>query len=243
MHKEFKQLNHRPFPLPKSPWILTQVWNDLLFMHWPVKVEDIRKLVPDSLEIDTFKGEAWVSIIPFYVTGMRARYLPPIPMLNQYTELNVRTYVRYQGIPGIYFFSLDADHPLAVLGAKLSTGLPYRQARMKYNKNNNQINFYSNRIKNNKMIDVNYYPESGPTNPLPGTLDNWLLERYCMYSFIGENMFRGDIHHDKWAVASVQASVSRNTMFELLEGNQNSPPLMHYCKQKQFFFFPLKKLK
>src|SRR4051794_23584100 len=109
MHKEFQQLAHRPYPLPNSPWIITQVWNDLLFMHWPIEIDQIKTLIPDRLEIDSFKGSAWISIIPLLVTGMSAKWLPPIPFLNSYIELNVRTYVRYEGVPGIYFFRLHAN--------------------------------------------------------------------------------------------------------------------------------------
>ncbi|WP_160118374.1 YqjF family protein [Bacillus sp. V59.32b] len=239
MYKEFKELEHRPYALPSSPWVLTQVWRDLLFMHYPLSPDLIKSYIPRRLELDTFQNEAWISIIPFRITNMRARGLPPIPFINSYLELNVRTYAIYKGIPGIYFFSLDADHPLAVLGGRTVTGLPYKQATMSYQKNGKDIEFASHRIDGSEKLKVSY--RTGPIlfEPLPGSIDHWLLERYCMYSCRGDVLLRGDIHHDKWKVTTAESSTKTNTMVSFLPGE---PPLLHYSSRRRFFVYPLKKV-
>src|SRR5258708_39761925 len=115
-----------------------QGWHDLLFAHWAWPGESVRALIPPELELDTFNGHAWVGVIPFWMSRVHVRGLPPIPTAGTFPELNVRTYVRgakrgtsTQEKPGVYFFSLDAASILAVLGARAWVGLPYFYADMR----------------------------------------------------------------------------------------------------------------
>lgn len=114
MHEALQSVSHRPWPLPSGPWIMAQTWNDLLFAHWPVPPEIIRNLVPSQLPLDLFDGQCWLGIVPFWMSGVRARGLPAIPGLSRFAELNVRTYVTLGEKPGVYFFSLDAANMPAV---------------------------------------------------------------------------------------------------------------------------------
>lgn len=130
VHPALKHVSHRPWPLPTGPWIIQQTWNDLLFAHWPVAQEQLRTLVPSQLALDTFDGKCWVAVAPFHMSGIRGRFMPPIPGASALPELNVRTYVTYGGKPGVFFFSLDAGSRLAVWGARTFYKLPYFFARM-----------------------------------------------------------------------------------------------------------------
>ncbi|RFU65342.1 YqjF family protein [Peribacillus glennii] len=246
MYKEFWEIDHRPYPLPGAPWVMTQVWRDLLFMHYPLAPESVGKYLPGELMLDTFEHKAWVSIIPLRITNMRMRGIPPIPFLHSYLELNVRTYVIHDGIPGIYFFSLDADHPLAVAGASAGTGLPYKRAKMLFHEEGETIKFKSERMTgrgNRESLDVAYSAGKTLYEAEPGSLDHWLMERYCMYSFHGGNMLRGDIHHDKWKVRKATADISYNRMAPyLLSEVSNTPPILHYSSRRRFFFYPLVKV-
>src|SRR4029077_16757430 len=114
MHELLRVTGHRPFPVSARPWIMKQVWHDLLFAHWPIPLAEMRPLVPAALEIDFHDGSAWAAVAPFHMSGIRARGLPPAPGWSAFPELNVRTYVRYRGMPGVYFFSLDAGNRIAV---------------------------------------------------------------------------------------------------------------------------------
>ena len=106
---------HRPWPMPAAPWVMTQTWNDLLFAHWPVDGDALRKLVPATFELDRFDGTAWLGVVPFHMTNVAPRFVPALPWVSAFPELNVRTYVTVAGQPGVFFFSLDAGNPLAVL--------------------------------------------------------------------------------------------------------------------------------
>jgi uncharacterized protein len=98
---------HRPWPLPRGSWILGQSWEDLLFAHWRVDAEAVRKLVPPGLSVDEHDGIAWLGVTPFEITGFRFRGTLPFPVVSRFPEINVRTYVTAEDKPGIWFFSLD----------------------------------------------------------------------------------------------------------------------------------------
>ncbi len=87
-------------------------WTDLLFLHWPIPAACLRALIPAKLEPDLFQGQAWLGVVPFRMSGVRPRFFPGIPGLSAFPQLNVRTYVSHRGIPGVWFFSLDAANPL-----------------------------------------------------------------------------------------------------------------------------------
>src|SRR6266496_6863757 len=96
--------DHRPWPLPRRPWVMRQAWHRLLFAHWSLDPEKLRPLVPSVLELDTHGDRCWVAVTPFYLAELRARGLPALPGASSFPELNVRTYVRFKGRPGVYFF-------------------------------------------------------------------------------------------------------------------------------------------
>ena len=44
-------------------------------------------------------GSAWLGVTPFELTGLRARGMLPLPYVSSFLEINVRTYVEYEGKP------------------------------------------------------------------------------------------------------------------------------------------------
>ena len=94
---------HRPWPLPRSPWLMTQSWHNLLFAHWPVDAQLLRAKVPAGLPLDLYDGQAWIGVVPFRMTNVAPRFVPSIPFISEFAELNVRTYVTVGGKPGVYF--------------------------------------------------------------------------------------------------------------------------------------------
>ena len=125
-----RTVNHREYPIATGPWVMSQVWLELLFAHWPVKPDVLRSLIPPVFEIDTFEREAWVGVVPFRMRDIHPRGLPSVQGISHFPELNVRTYVTVDGKPGVYFFSLDAGNALAVAIARSVFHLPYFNAHM-----------------------------------------------------------------------------------------------------------------
>ena len=115
---------------PDGRPLMHQTWGKLLFMHWRIDAKLLRPLIPEPLEIDRFDGSAWIAVAPFTMWDIRAfpPFIPPIPGLNSAHELNVRTYVHYDRVPGVWFFSLDCNSAAAVLGARTFFHLPYFNA-------------------------------------------------------------------------------------------------------------------
>ena len=104
-----KDVAHRPWPAPDRPWLMTQSWHDLLFAHWPIDPDYLRPHVPSFFQLDLFQGDAWLSIVPFFMTNVSLRGVPAVTWISEFPELNVRTYVDVGGRPGVFFFSLDAE--------------------------------------------------------------------------------------------------------------------------------------
>ena len=107
--------DHLPFAMPSSKHALSQEWRYLTFMHWEVSVEKLRPHIPKGLEIDLFDGKAYVGTIPFLMKNVRPRWFFSTPFISTFPEFNIRTYVRKDGIPGVYFLTL-ATWPRPQLG-------------------------------------------------------------------------------------------------------------------------------
>jgi uncharacterized protein len=208
---------HRPWPLPGGPWVMTQVWHDLLFAHWPVPLAALRPVVPAALELDTFDGQAWLGVVPFGMDRVYPRRTFPVPWLSRFLELNVRTYVRVGDRPGVYFFSLDAANPVAVEMARRWYQLPYYHAHMSLRRErHNRVAYHSYRTHPG-AAPAEFKAKYRPTGPValatPGSLEAWLTERYCLYTVDRKGrVFRGEIHHAPWPLQPAEAEIEVNTM-------------------------------
>jgi uncharacterized protein YqjF (DUF2071 family) len=196
---------------------MAQSWHNLLFAHWEVDAAKLRPHIPANLEIDTFEGKAWLGIVPFRMSRVRLRWTPALPWLSAFPELNVRTYVRVQDKPGVWFFSLDAANPVAAAAARLSFHLPYFHARMTCGEVGGWIQYRSERAHPRTpaaSFEARYRPAGGCFKAQPGTLSHFLTERYCLYSAAGERVYRGEIHHPAWLLRPGEAEFTRNSMAE-----------------------------
>lgn len=205
-------------------------------MHWPVPVSSLRPLIPDALDIDTFDGSAWIGVVPFRMSGIRARWLPPMPGTSAFPELNVRTYVTSHGKPGVWFFSLDATSKLAVRAARLTFHLPYFDARMSCTRqpDGRTIDYESVRTHRGAP-PATFIARYAPTGPVfrssPGSVEHFLTERYCLYAADRKNrLFRAEIAHAPWPLQTAEADTRANTMTDALGIRlPDVPPLLHYA--------------
>jgi len=207
---------HRPWPLPKRPWMMTQRWSDLLFLHWPVPKDAMRALVPRNIDLDLWHDTAYVSVTPLWISHLRLRGMPPLPWTSEFAEINVRTYVSVDGRGGVYFFSLDAARMLAVIGARASFNLPYYHAQMSVRHSaSGSIDYESRRNEGERAatFSATYAPVGPITHAERNTLDHWLTERYCLYAVDSRGgVHRAEIHHDPWPLQSARVVVRENTM-------------------------------
>jgi uncharacterized protein len=200
---------------PDSSPIMHQSWDKLLFLHWEMPVEELRPLIPESLSIDTYDGKAWISVTPLHIYDLRPKFMPALPYVSWLHELNVRTYVHYDGVPGVWFFSLDANSALAVWGARTFFKLPYYNAEISLKTDGRKVTFASARSRENAELAVSW--TIGDRLPLaePDSLDFFLVERYCLYAADGEATYRCRIHHEPWPLYKVDdLSLSRSNVVE-----------------------------
>jgi uncharacterized protein YqjF (DUF2071 family) len=217
--------------MPRAPWTWRQSWLDLLFAHWPVEARVIRPLIPQRLEVDEFDGTAWLAVVPFRMSGVMRRPLPDLPWISAFPELNVRTYVRREGKPGVWFLSLDATNPLAVWAARRFFHLPYHRADMKLTPEGVGIAYRSQRP--GARFEGRYRPVSDPSPTRPGSLEHWLTERYCLYARDPRGaLWRNDVHHAPWPLQKAEAEIPVNTMAAFHGIDLEKPPaLLHFARR------------
>jgi uncharacterized protein YqjF (DUF2071 family) len=243
VHPALRSIAHRPWPLPEQPWIMAQVWHDLLFAHWPISPDILRALVPAQLPLDLYASQAWVGVVPFWMSGVRPRALPAIPALSRFPELNVRTYVTVENKPGVFFFSLDASSRLAVWGARTFYHLPYYLARMSTGWTEDWVQYDSRRVSETAELQCRYRADGPEFEAAPGTLEHFLTERYCLYTVSRGEVSRCDIHHTPWRLRTAQAefatsSVAKASGIEL----PNSAPHLLFSSLQEVIIWPLRKI-
>jgi uncharacterized protein len=239
--RTLEELGHRPWPLPGGRWLQGQTWCDLLFAHWRVPAERLRRLMPATLPLHLYEdGSAWLGITPFVVKGLRLRATPPLPWVSHFPELNVRTYVELDGKPGIYFFSLDAGRRAAVVAARRTYRLPYFHARMRADRVGARIDYESERIDPSgtpARLRGSYHPVGGRADD---PLGRWLAERYCAYT-VDERLrpLRIDIHHPPWPLQPAEGELEAQGMADQLGIELEGEPLLHFSARQDTLIWPL----
>jgi uncharacterized protein YqjF (DUF2071 family) len=233
---------HRPWPLPRGPWVMVQRWHELLFAHWSLPAAELRRLVPSSLPLDLYRGQAWIGVVPFRMSNVTARGLPPVPWLSAFPELNLRTYVTLDGRPGVFFFSLDAGNPVAAASAR-TLHLPYYYARMSLRREGDWIEYATRRLPPGPRpaeLRARYRPIGPVYNAMPGSLAYFLAERYCLYAVDRrQRITRVEIHHPPWPLQDAEAEVELNTMTAPLGLRlPDTGPLLHYAARQDMVAWP-----
>jgi len=239
------QTGNRPWPLPDGPWLMAQTWRDLLFAHWALDPEIVRRALPPSLPVDTFDGRAWVGVTPFELSGLRPRGGPPLPGASRFPELNVRTYTTLDAKPGIFFLSLDAANPLAVLAARRAYRLPYFRARMAIVREANAVHYSSERVSpdgDRACFIADYRPTGGVSVATPGSLEYFLTERYCLYTVDESGLaLRAQIQHPPWPLQPASANLQVNTMTRPWQIDlPQARPVLHYARLQNVLIWSLR---
>jgi uncharacterized protein YqjF (DUF2071 family) len=229
-----KDVAHRPWDMPESPWVMTQTWRDLLFAHWPFDPARLQLQIPSAFPLDLFDGVAWVGVVPFRMTNVAPRAVPSLPGVSEFPELNVRTYVRVADRPGVYFFSLDAANALAVRTARTLLNLPYYNAAMNITPAANGFAYQCRRAGGAAEFAGTYAPMGEAFAPTEGSLEYFLTERYCLYNLDHRGRpYRLDIHHPRWSLQPAHAELVKNTMAEasgLIVPDH--APLLHFAARQ-----------
>ena len=231
---------------PKSSPVMYQTWRDLLFLHWEIDPKLIQQTLPDGLMVDTFEGKAYLGIVPFFMQWIRPRFLPALPYISFFLETNVRTYVYDKhGTPGVWFYSLDCNQPLAVWAARTFFNLPYFNAQMSAERQGSgAIDYRTTRRHTdpNKGSRFRYLPSSEPRSAETGSLEFFLAERYILFADTGKGLASGQVWHTPYPLSSAEAPVWDANLLYLDQFNtpQRPPDLAHFSSGVTVDIFPLR---
>jgi len=217
----------------------------LLFAHWPVDADALRRLLPDAVRLQTHEGAGWLGVAPFRVAALRLRGTLPLPRLSSFLQLNVRTFVTAGGKPGVWFFSVDASSRLAVEAARRTYKLPIFPARISTTQRGEWIELDAARVGNRRrphVFSATYGAGGEETHAAPGSLEEFLVERYCLYALDERGrLHRAEIHHPPWPLRPAHATIELNTMAppELALPDR---PLLHFVRAQEVVVWPLKRV-
>ena len=219
--------------MPSTGWLWRQTWHDLLFAHWPVPVAAIRSLVPDWLTVQECSGSSWVGLVPFRMTGVTLRYVPALPVLSHFPEMNLRLYVERDGKPGVWFVSLDASRRSAVIAARALAHLPYFFSRMSSRAKGQSVAYSSVRAGSQVAFEGTYAPAGPACETAPGSLEHFLTERYCLYTQDRRGRrLRLNIHHQPWPLQPAEAFFVTNRVAQPQGiALPDTSPLLHFSRR------------
>src|SRR5690625_1573099 len=172
----------------KYPWFAEQTWRNIFFFHWPVSPNSLERYIPKPLQLDLFAGKAWVTVVVFFATDSRFRYLPKGTNLPPITQINFRTYVspRISEEKGVFFLSIRLAHLLGALGGKSIFNLPFQYADVSMYHDASTVKISSNKSEKN-LLNVHYKSKKELTN---NQLAPFLIERYCIWNVKGKQMIK-----------------------------------------------------
>ncbi len=232
-----KNTAHRPWELSKKHWKYYQEWNDVIFLHWQVDIVELRKFIPEDIEIELFDGKPWVSLVAFTMEKIRPKSLPSFPLVSNFNEINIRTYVKYNNKAGVYFLNIEGGTKISCKIARILSGLPYRYSKM--NRQENYYHAFNSQYQDKFKISF----QTEQRTIVKTELDKWLTERYALFQENKDSINEFEIHHLEWPIYKVNLKDIRvdyprfNTLLD------NSPDATHYSTGVQVIAWDKKKHK
>lgn len=234
MDELLQKIDHRPWPPPEEPWVQKEAWCNILFAHWRVAPEALGPLVPAQLELDLWDGSAWVGITPFCMTDVRPRGLPPVPGFSTFPQVDLRTYVRHAGRPGVFYIELQAPSELAVWGARTFYHMAYSSCEVHGEIDGDRITVRSRRESEGEPVLWNstHWPASGEFEPRPGTIEEFLIDRWTMFTVdTKQKLHRVEIHRLPWPITAAEVEIRSNTLARAHGLDLEAKPESLYCSR------------
>ena len=189
-------------------------WDCAIFIHYETDPQELQSCVP--YDLDFYQGRAFVSLVAFTMRGMRPRFggrigellLRPIATHH---FLNVRTYIRHNGEPAINFMREWLSSRMAAWLGPWSFGLPYRFGRIEYEHEDED-----QRGKVEADAGSFHFCATFEANDLgictPGSLDEFLLERYTAFTQFRKRRRFFRIWHEPWQQVSAKIQIATDNL-------------------------------
>lgn len=255
---------HRPWPLPASPWIMSQVWRHVTFLHWAVEPSIIARFIPQDLMLDKYQGKAWISYSCLNIYHAKLRFVPPVPGMLSFNQINIRTYVRSaEGKPGVYFLKIGATNRFVTFGCSTFMHLPFVHcsshlttaapaAHQEYGTVRLSYAFPAQEV-----LCCEATPVSPPYRAHADPLTTWLTERYSMYTDAlhpfplreqtmptTSRVLIGEITHSPWMLQNAEITLEANSLLAPYGLDlPMAPTLVTYTKELKAYIWPLRPLR
>lgn len=216
--------------MPNRNHSLIMKWKYLTFMHWEVSAKVLSSYIPNGMELDLFEGKAYIGLIPFLMSDVHPRLLFPLSIISDFPEFNVRTYVKVKNKSGVFFLTLDAQSYISCLYAPYAFGLPYNYSKGSIKVDNKKYTWRSTRSKKGFELSGCSEIKSAKMTLSKGSLEEFLFERYCLFSIRKNKIYIGYIKHDPWIIHQADVNLTSNNLvksFELGIENFFDPELVH----------------
>ena len=212
-----------------------QQWLEFVALHWAYPPQAIQALLPPELVVETFDGQAWVSLTPLLMNDVAPIGLPSLPWISRFPEINLRTYVRGpDGDEGLWFFSLEAARLPFVLAARAMYGTPYVWASMSFEQPEEQVRRYQSRRcwpgSTGAVIDLTVEVDGVIPEAELSERDVFLTSRWRAYSLHPvAGLLVADVAHPPWPLHRARLVQLEETVLAAAGiPPRTDPPLVHF---------------
>ena len=198
-------------------------WEEVVFIHYEVDPKILQREIPFPL--DLFEGKAYVSLVAFTIKQLRFKWGGHVsawvttPFATHH-YFNVRTYVRHNQSLGIYFMAEWLSKKICVMMGAFMYGLPYRYGYLNY-ENDYKVGHVYGKIRPSDLegsfvYQGNVEPSENFCRFVPGSLGEFLGERYIAFAGHGLNLRYFRIWHKPWLQSPFEVKVEHNSLFSKL---------------------------
>jgi uncharacterized protein len=205
---------------PNRRWDVAQQEKHLLFLHYAVDYDAIRALVPPMLEVEQFDNSAWVGLMALRLAKLHGRRLPIPKWWHQFPEVDLVTYVSYQGRRGVYFLSIESGRRIVSTAIRWYTALPYLYSDLTMAGHPGPIRVTSQRDSQGgpaAKLDLTYKATKTPVTIVDGSPLGFMLAQFSSFAIdLWGRVIELDEIHSLWEPVEVELEVTTNTLGQAL---------------------------
>jgi uncharacterized protein YqjF (DUF2071 family) len=204
--------------MSRTSIFLNAEWRNLLMLNYAVAPDVLRPLVPHGTELDSFKDQAFLSVVGFQFLNTRIFGIP-VPLHTNFEEVNLRFYVRRKTGDGwrrgvVFIRELVPSSAIALI-ARIFYREPYLAVPMRHR---------IDRVDGDIRVDYAWYRQgrweslfaTGKGEPQPieiGSEEEFITEHYWGYTGRSGGCSEYAVEHPRWRVwrgidAGFEANVS-----------------------------------
>jgi uncharacterized protein len=186
-------------------------WERTVFIHYEADPALLQRQIP--FQLDLHDGRAFVSIVAFTLLRMRPRLGGRLAEwlfrpIASHEFLNVRTYVRHAGEPGIFFLAEWLSNPLSVRLGPRTFGLPYRFGHLRYMHGHDDGEILGTVTANEGRLEyLAAIPATGFDSSETGSPTEFLLERYTAFTRQRRHRRLFRVWHEPWKQTPIEIEV------------------------------------